>query len=261
MAWREGGEVPIIRVVKLGGGVLELPADYQRLVAYIRSTHDPTVLVHGGGERVDALQRRLGKEPVKIDGLRRTGEDELETVLMSLCGSVNKQLVAGLIGAGLQAVGLAGIDGGLVRVRKMDHPDGDLGFVGEVVDVNPAVVESLLARNLTPVVAPLSLGLDGHIYNVNADQIATALACALDADMIEFISNVSGVLIDGEVVRVLDAALALSLIEGARVAGGMVPKLLAAITAVESCVDQARIVDLAGLFNGDGTQVRGAMRR
>lgn len=195
-------------------------------------------------------------EPVKFDGLRRSRAEELEAVLMALCGTVNKLLVARLLQAGVQAVGLAGVDGGLLRVKKMNHPEADLGFVGEIVDVNPAVLDGLIERGMTPVVAPLSLGPDGQIYNVNADQVAAALARSVGSGVIEFVSNVPGVLLDGVVIELLDPVQARSLIADSRVDGGMVPKLQAAVAAVESGVPQARIVDLAGLQSGGGTHVR-----
>lgn len=245
-----------IGVIKLGGTVIDQPGAVEKLVAYIQSLDSPPVLVHGGGALVDDLQRRLGMEPVKVDGLRRSEAEELEAVIMALCGPANKQLVARLLNAGLQAVGLAGVDGGLLRVRKLDHRNSDLGFVGEIVEVHAAVIEGLIDHGWTPVVAPLSLGPDGQIYNVNADQVASALACSVGSRMIEFVSNVPGVLLDGSPIELLDSVQARLLIAEHRVDGGMVPKLRAAISAVEAGVPLARIVDLAGLSGGGGTIVR-----
>lgn len=235
--------------------MIDRPGAVERLVAYIHSLDSPPILVHGGGTLVDELQRRLGMEPVKVDGLRRSHPEELEAVIMALCGPANKQLVARLLNAGLQAVGLAGVDGGLLRVRKLEHSNFDLGFVGEIVEVHTAVIDGLIDLGMTPVVAPLSLGLDGQIYNVNADQVASALARSVRSRMLDFVSNVPGVLLGGSPIKMLDTAQARSLIAEHRIDGGMVPKLWAAISAVEAGVSRARIVDLAGLSSGGGTIV------
>lgn len=255
-AWFELEEDVSIRVMKLGGSVVDRPESVERLAAHIQSLDSPPILVHGGGSAVDSLQRRLGMEPVKVDGLRRSRADELEAALMALCGSVNKRLVAGLLRLGVQAVGLAGVDAGLLRVKKMVHPQVDLGFVGEIIEVNPGVLERLLEHGMTPAVAPLSLGPGGQIYNVNADQAASALARSVGSRTIDFVSDVPGVLLDGGVVPLLDPAQARALIAQQRVDGGMVPKLMAAVSAVEAGVPQARIVDLAGLPSKGGTLVQ-----
>lgn len=226
------------------------------LATYLRTLDEPPIVVHGGGPAIDQLQRRLGMEPVKVDGLRRSRGEELEAALMALCGSVNKRLVAGLVAAGLPAVGLSGVDGGMLHVKKLEHPTTDLGFVGEIARVDTAVIENLVEAGLTAVVAPLSLGTDGQIYNVNADQVASALARATGAETLDFVSDVPGILLDNVTVPQLSPTRARSLLDDDRVNGGMVPKILAAIEAIEAGVPQVRIADLPGLREEGGTVLR-----
>jgi acetylglutamate kinase len=135
--------------------------------------------------------------------LRVTDDESLDVAEMVLSGWVNKRLVARLVAAGVPAAGLSGVDNGLFRVVKMAHHTFDLGWVGDIAQTHPADVEALLERGVTPVISPISLGLDGHTYNVNADHAASALACALGAGELVFVSNVPGVLVRGNVPGVL----------------------------------------------------------
>lgn len=242
-----------MRVLKLGGSQLDRPELVEELAAALHDLDRPPILVHGGGPAVDELQARLGMKPVKVEGLRRSQPQELEAAIMALCGLVNKRLVAGLLAAGLPAVGLAGLDSGLLRVKKVEHSAADLGFVGQIVEVHPALLANLIAGGFTPVVAPISLGLDGQIYNVNADQVASALAEAVGARSLELISDVPGVVVDGAPIASLNPGQARALLESGRVNGGMVPKVAAALEAIEAGVPWARVVDLAGLASGGGT--------
>ncbi len=243
-----------MRVLKLGGALLERSASLEALAAALQALEGSVVLVHGGGTAVDRLQRRLGLTPEKVGGLRRTDAASLEAVVMALAGAVNKRLVAGLVAAGLPAVGLSGVDGGLVRCRKLEHPQADLGFVGQVTRVNPAPLQALLARGLLPVVAPVSLGEDGRLYNVNADHVAGALARALQAEELVFLSDVPGVLVEGASLPRLTPAQAEQLIAAGQIRDGMVPKVRAALEALGRGVPKVRIVDPAGLAGG-GTHV------
>lgn len=245
-----------IRVLKVGGNQLDDGRFLLGLAAHLKELEAVPIVVHGGGRAIDRLQGRLGMEPVKVDGLRRSQPEELEAALMALCGAVNKRLVAALIGEGVPAVGLAGVDGGLLRVEKLDHPSVDLGYVGEIVEVQPNVLMSLVDRRMVPVVAPLSLGPAGQIFNVNADQVAAAIARSVSASSLDFVSNVPGVVLDGVALETLDPHSAQDLIAEGRINGGMVPKVRAALEAVGPEVPQARIVDLPGLAAGGGTVFR-----
>jgi acetylglutamate kinase len=243
-------------VIKIGGNDLDNPAFVQELAARVAGMDGAPVIVHGGGRAIGALQQRLGIEPVMRDGLRVTDAASLEVVQMVLSGSTNKMLVAALFAAGVTAVGLSGVDGGLLRCVKKELPGADLGLVGTIVGVNTALLEQLVTQGVVPVVSPLSLGLDGQIYNVNADEAAAAIAAALGAGLLSFVSNVPGVLDDaGRPLPTLTAATTEQLIASGVIHGGMVPKVRAALDGLQHGVSRARIVDLPGLANGGGTVI------
>ena len=257
-----------MQVIKIGGNELENEHFVRGLVAAVADLETPAVLVHGGGRAIATWQQRLGLEPVKVDGLRVTDADSLAVAEMVLSGRVNKRLVAALLAAGVQAVGLSGVDGGLLRCRRKSHPTVDLGFVGEIVQVNAGLLRGLLAQGLTPVISPISLGPAGpagesgdagdtQVYNVNADEAAAAIAAALGAGTLTFLSNVPGVLDrQGHPVAALTAAGTAALIAEGVIREGMVPKVNAALDVLARGVGSARIVDLAGLANGGGTIFR-----
>lgn len=244
-----------MKVIKLGGSTLEHPAARNQLAAQLAAIPGPLIVVHGGGKSVDALQRLLGSEPEKIDGLRRTDPEALRAVLMVLCGELRGELVASLLRHGAPAIGLSGFDGGMIRVRKLEHPTTDLGWVGEVTQVEPQPLQLLLAAGLLPVVSPLSLGPEGQIYNVNADQIAGAIARALGAAELAFVSDVAGVQRAGQPVARLELSEIERLIAENEIQAGMLPKVRAGAQALQAGVAQVRIVDLPGLTNGGGTQL------
>jgi acetylglutamate kinase len=218
-------------------------------------THAVT-LVHGGGKAIAQLQARLGLEARFVDGLRVTDDASLDVAEMVLSGLVNKRLVACLVSGGVPAVGLSGVDNGTLRVVKMNHPSGDLGWVGKVVEACAGEVEALMDRGVTPVLSPISLGLDGRTYNVNADHAACALAHAVGASELVFVSNVPGVLVggeSGECVPALTQAQVDALVESGEIRGGMVPKVRSALAALDRGVTQVRITNLDGLCVGGGT--------
>ena len=165
-------------MLKVGGNELDDAAFVDGLVDALRYLWQrrAVAIVHGGGRAIARLQERLRLEPRFVDGLRVTDDESLDVAEMVLSGWVNKRLVARLVAAGVPAAGLSGVDNGLFRVVKMAHHTFDLGWVGDITQTHPADVEALLERGVTPVVSPISLGLDGHTYNVNADHAAAALA-------------------------------------------------------------------------------------
>lgn len=242
-----------MHVLKIGGNELSSPGFLPALAQAVAAMPEPVTIVHGGGRAIADLQARLGLVTFKVDGLRVTNEESLAVAQMVLSGQANKQIVAALLAAGVDAVGLSGVDGGLLRCQKKRHPAADLGFVGEIVQVRAELIELLAVRNITAVISPISLGLDGQIYNVNADEAASAAALALGAKVLHFVSNVPGVLQNGAVVPSLTPAQSEQLIREGVVNGGMVPKVRAALHAVEQGVPQARIVNLAGLTQAGGT--------
>lgn len=245
-----------MQLIKVGGNELGDQDYLGSLAKSILDMKEPVIIVHGGGEAVTTMQRRLGQEPSKVDGLRVTDAETLELSQMVLSGYANKAIVAALVSAGINALGLSGVDGGLLRCEKKQHPTHDLGFVGQIVSVRFELLVGLLDMGLVPVVSPISLGLDGQVYNVNADEAAGAIAASLQVKTLNFISNVPAVL-DGEnqPISTLTPLLTEQLIGSGVINGGMVPKVRAAMAVVGQGVPKARIVNLSGLANGAGTTI------
>ncbi len=244
-----------IHVIKIGGNEMNAGGFLAALAAGLArlAAAAPLVVVHGGGQDIATLQSRLGIAPVMVDGLRVTDAESLAVAQMVLSGHTNKQVVRALLAAGLDAVGLSGVDGRLLSCRRKHHPTVDLGLVGEVTAVRAGLLRRLLAGGITPVVSPISLGEDGQTYNVNADEAAGAIAAALGATQLDFVSNVPGVLAGGACLPLLTPAAAEALIAGGIISGGMIPKVRTALSALALGVPQVRIVDLAGLSTAAGT--------
>lgn len=242
-----------MRLLKIGGNELDNADFLAGLGRAVAALDEPVVIVHGGGAAIAALQERLGLPVRKVDGIRVTDAAALAVTEMALSGAANKQLVRALLAAGVRAAGISGIDGGLLRCRPKTHPTVDLGLVGTIDRVEPALVLHLLGVGFVPVVSPLSLGADGQPYNVNADEAACALASALASDALDFVSNVPGVLQGGHVLPQLTPTQAEALIASGVIAGGMIPKVRAALAAVAAGVRRARIVNLDGLPHTAGT--------
>ena len=241
-----------LRVIKIGGNDIDDPAFVQRLVTSIAAMQPKPVIVHGGGKEIGQIQQALGGEPRFVAGLRVSDETAMAAAEMVLAGAVNTRLVVALGLAGVDAAGMSGVDRGLIRVRKLVHPEGDLGRVGQPIAVRTAVLWQALDADVVPVVAPISLGEDGS-YNVNADDAAGAIAAALAQDRIAgavevtFVTNVPGVKLDGVVVAQLNAPAIETAITSGAIYGGMIPKVKAALAVLDAGAAQARIVDMAGL--------------
>ena len=243
-------------VLKVGGNEID---DANFLIGFARAVaamQNTPVIVHGGGKEIADLQVKLGLTPRFVEGLRVTDETSLAIAEMVLSGRVNKRIVATLVRAGVDAIGLSGVDRGVVRVEKMQHPAGDLGRVGKVVSVRSEVLQDFVTRKIVPVVSPISLGADGA-YNVNADSVACAIAGALNADAVVFVTNVAGVIQDGTVIPSLTAREAETLLKSQVIRGGMILKVRAALDAVAGGARAARITNLEGLMNGSGTEFKG----
>ena len=239
-------------VIKISGHELD-SADYLAGFAQvIRDLNAPTVIVHGGGKEISTLQTRLSIEPKFVDGVRVTDGESLALVEMVLCGTVNKRLVRTLVNAGVNAVGLSGVDGGMVSAAKMYHETLDMGFTGEVTAVRVDVLLNLLELGITPVIAPICLG-DENNFNVNADHVAGALAAAIEAERLVFLSNVPGVLKDDQLIETLTPEQTEVLIGDGTIHGGMIPKVRTALNALDADVAQAVITNLDGLRAGGGT--------
>jgi len=231
-----------VRVVKVGGNELDREA-WVAECARALVPMAPVVVVHGGGQAVSAWSRRLNLPIEKRDGLRVTTPEIAEVVEMVLGGPVNRLLVSALRAAGLDAIGLSGVDGGLLTARPAA---GGLGHVGEIAAVRASLLESLLLAGLTPVVSPFApvAGVSGVPLNVNADHAAAAVAAALHADELLFVSDIPGVAIDGVAQPTLAAAEVESIIELGVATDGMAAKLRAAAQALEAGVRAVRIGDL-----------------
>jgi acetylglutamate kinase len=243
-----------IVVVKVGGNEIDDARWLERLAGAVAARTAPLILVHGGGREVTELQRTLGAEPEWRDGLRVTTPEALRAVSMVLSGLVNKRLAALLLGAGVEAVGISGEDGGLLRAEPARG--GQLGLTGEIRQVKPQLLLSLLESGYVPVVSPVSRGPNGGALNVNADDAAAAVAAGVAASRFLMVSNIPGVL-DGEaVIPEIDAAAVEELIASGVASGGMAPKLRAAARAAAAGVGEVRIGGLELLIgSGAGTRV------
>lgn len=219
-------------LVKIGGSTLDSPGLTTELASDLaRLRSGGVVLVHGGGKDISRALESLGQPSTFIDGLRVTDAQAVDTVETVLSAQVNKRLVRACLAEGLNAAGISGVDGPLLRARP--YGDGRLGFVGSVVKVDPTLITTLLAAGFLPVVSPISVGEDGLPYNVNADHAAADIAIAMKADDLVFITDVPGVLVDGSPVPALRLSQVEDLIRDGQITGGMIPK-------VRSCVDAVR---------------------
>ena len=232
------------RVLKIGG---RAQADTSLPQAILNAvSRDRVVVVHGGGDEVSALQRRLGMTPKFHGGRRITTADDLEVVQMVLSGRANKRLVATLVGQGIRAVGISGEDDGLLRARATSRET--LGEVGAPTRVDARLIELLVSTGYVPVVSPLGRDEDtGGTLNVNGDDAATAIAIAIGADELVLVADVPGVIADGVVVPELDVEQALALVGNGTARDGLAAKLQAARRAVELGVARVRIGNIEAI--------------
>lgn len=245
-----------MRILKIGGNEIDDLSFIEQLGQAITELSEIPILVHGGGKEIKELQARLGLEAQYIDGLRVTDAESLDLVQMVLIGRINKRLVASLAQAGLDAFGMSGVDRACIMAKKLEHPNGDLGYVGQVTQVREEVFKNLLDNAVIPVLSPLCYSAEGTIFNVNADQVAMAVAVSLGAEELTFISNVPGVLNQDNIMTHLTPTQMNALITEQIITGGMIPKVRSALEAVEAGVKAVRITNLAGLKQGTGTVLR-----
>lgn len=244
-------------VIKYGGhamGSAELARDFARDVVLLKQVGINPVVVHGGGPQIKAMLDRLKIQSEFVQGLRVTDAATVEIVEMVLAGNINKRIVTAIQEAGGQAVGLSGKDGRLIEATKLtrtirdadSHIEEvlDLGFVGQPQEINTGVLEALRESEIIPVIAPIGVGQDGQTYNINADTSAGALAAALKAQKLIMLTDVEGVL-DGEggLMPNFSAARAKELMTSGIITGGMIPKLETCLSALESGVEAAHILD------------------
>lgn len=244
-------------VVKYGGNAMvddELKRGFARDIVLMKLVGLNPVIVHGGGPQIGRLLERIGKKTEFIEGMRVTDAETMDVVEMVLGGLVNKEIVSLINQHGGRAVGLSGKDGGLIRARRMqvrrrgaaeNEPEIiDIGHVGEVESVDPAIVDMLDGGDFIPVIAPIGVGDDGHSYNINADLVAGRLAQTLQAEKLILMTNTPGILDgNGELLTGLDADRVQALIDDGTIHGGMLPKVRCALEAVAAGVATATIVD------------------
>ncbi len=236
-------------VVKYGGNAMlneELKEDVMEDIVLLNTIGIKVVLVHGGGPEINNMLERVGKESKFVDGLRYTDAETMEIVQMVLTGKLNKEIVGILLQKGGRAVGLSGVDSGLLRAVKTEK---DLGFVGEVTHVNPEILSSLLAEDFIPVVSTVALGEQGDNsrYNINADTAAAKIAVALRAEKFVQLTNVPGVLRDvndpSTLIKRIEKTAIGSLKATGIISSGMIPKIDCCLTALEGGVPRTHIID------------------
>jgi acetylglutamate kinase len=265
-------------VIKYGGNAMtdaKLKEDFARDVVLLKLVGINPVVVHGGGPQIGQLLARVGKQSEFIQGMRVTDEETLDVVEMVLGGLVNQDIVTLINQHGGKAVGLTGKDGNFIHARRLllKSPDNDeekidIGQVGEVVSIDPEIVNLLSSRDFIPVIAPLGVGENGEAYNINADPVAGKLAITLQAEKFVLLTNTAGVLDKaGHVLTGLTAARVDELIADGTIYGGMLPKVECALDAVRNGVRSCHIIDgrvahavlLEVLTDaGVGTLIRGA---
>ena len=260
-------------VIKYGGNAMvdeALKSGFARDIVLMKLVGINPVVVHGGGPQIGRLLEKIGKKSKFVEGMRVTDPETMDVVEMVLGGQVNKEIVSLITHHGGRAVGLTGKDGDLIRARKLhiernspelDAPEIiDLGHVGEVESVDPAVVDMLVSGDFIPVIAPIGVGKDGCSYNINADLVAGRMAEVLKAEKLILLTNTGGLLDRQETLLTgLNASDVDKLIADGTIHGGMLPKIACALSAVNSGVKAAHIIDgrvahavLVELFTDEG---------
>jgi acetylglutamate kinase len=233
-------------VIKYGGSVSESAGDLKSFVEdliTLRSVGIKPIVVHGGGPQIGELMSKLGKTPEFIDGHRVTDKDTLDIARMVLVGKINRQIVSEINVHEPVAVGLSGEDAGLIKVKSKSE---ELGFVGEIVSVDPDILEKLISQGLIPVIATIGSDYSGQSYNINADSVAGEIAAVVKAEKLVFLTDQTGILKDKDddksVMSKITITEALKLIEDKTISGGMIPKVNACITAIEKGLNAAHIL-------------------
>ncbi len=266
-------------VVKYGGhamGDASLSRAFARDVVLLKQVGLHPVVVHGGGPQIGAMLERMKIKSEFVDGLRVTDAATVEIVEMVLSGSINKEIVAAIAGAGGRAAGLSGKDAGLIQATKLTRTTRDedsniervldLGFVGQPTKVDPRILNVFASSEIIPVIAPLGLGADGETFNINADTAAGAIAIATGASRLLLLTDVEGVLDKNkELIKEMNVVEARARMADGTLTGGMIPKVETCIEAIEGGVEAAVIVDgrtlhatLLEIFtaHGSGTMIR-----
>lgn len=234
-------------VVKYGGNAMiseELREQVMEDIVLLSKVGVRVILVHGGGPEISVLMNRLGKKPVFVDGLRVTDQETVDIVQMVLAGKINKTLVNLIETKGGEAIGLSGMDGRLIQAKIRDQK---YGYVGDVTNINPKPILDLLDQGYIPVISTLGTDEEGNVYNINCDTAAGAIASALSAERLIMMTDITGVLYDRNdpesLIRELSVKQALKMKEEGRINGGMIPKILCCIAAINGGVEASVIID------------------
>ena len=238
-----------IIVVKYGGSAMvdeELKRKVIEDVVLLKLVGFKPIIVHGGGKEISSWVKKSGMEPRFVNGLRVTDEPTMEIAEMVL-NKVNKSLVSLIQGLGVKACGVSGKDGGMLKVEKKLSNGEDIGYVGEVTDVDTTLIHALLKDDFLPVICPIGYDDDYHAYNINADDAACAIARAVDAEKLAFLTDIEGVYKDYEdkssLISELTTSEAKELLNGGTIGGGLLPKLNNCIDAIENGVSRVHILD------------------
>ncbi len=261
-------------VVKYGGSAMvdeNLKKSVISDVTLLKLVGFKPIIVHGGGKEISKWVGKVGKEPEFINGLRVTDEETMEIAEMVL-GRVNKSLVSMVESLGVKAIGISGKDGGLLKVKKKYSDGKDIGYVGEISEVDPQILFDMMEKDFLPIICPVGLDDEFNTYNINADDAACAVARAVGANKLAFLTDIEGLYRDfndkSSLISEIKVSEAKELIAGGTIGGGMLPKLSNCIDAIEAGVSRVHIIDgriphsiLMEIFSdrGVGTAILGDM--
>lgn len=236
-------------VVKYGGSAMvdeKLKKSVISDVTLLKLVGFKPIIVHGGGKEISKWVGKVGKEPEFINGLRVTDEETMEIAEMVL-GRVNKSLVSMVESLGVKAIGISGKDGGLLKVKKKYSDGKDIGYVGEISEVDPQILFDMMEKDFLPIICPVGLDDEFNTYNINADDAACAVARAVGANKLAFLTDIEGLYRDfndkSSLISEIKVSEAKELIAGGTIGGGMLPKLSNCIDAIESGVSRVHIID------------------
>jgi acetylglutamate kinase len=244
-------------VIKYGGGAMveeHLKEGFARDITLMKFIGLNPVVVHGGGPQIGSVLKKMGINSEFVDGMRVTDGPTMDVVEMVLVGKVNKEIVAQVSQHGGKAVGLSGKDGRFILAKKLhlvrsqaeDKPPEiiDIGMVGEVVAVNPAIIQTLEDAGFIPIIAPVGVGESGETYNINADWVASKVAVALNAMRLILLTDVKGLLDrEGSLISSIKADVIQAMLKDGTISGGMIPKMQCAMEAVQHDVERVHIID------------------
>lgn len=237
-------------IIKYGGSAMknaELKKTFVEDIAFMNLVGINIIIVHGGGHSINKMLKKLSIEPKFFNGLRITDEETMEVVEMVLAGNVNKGIVNDIQLQGVNALGLCGKDGNLLEAKKKKIDGKDLGFVGEVINVKTSLLKEILKNSIIPVIAPIGKDNLGNTYNINADEVASAISKSLNAEKLVFLTDVFGVYSNindhTTLISEMNVDQALSYIEDGIITNGMIPKVKCCIEAIQNGVNTVHIID------------------